>query len=102
MPWRNTTIMDEKYFFINEYLSHRHIITETCKQFGISRTLGYKYIDRYNQSGFKGLEELSRKPKTSPTKTPNKVARDIISLRNKHPRYGADKIKTILERKNQI
>jgi transposase InsO family protein len=98
MPWRNTTIMDEKYFFINEYLAHRHTITETCKQFGISRTLGYKYIDRYNLSGFKGLEELSRKPKTSPTKTPNKVARDIISLRNKHPRYGADKIKTILER----
>ena len=26
------------------------------------------------------------------------MARDIISLRNKHPRYGADKIKTILER----
>jgi len=98
MPWRNTTIMDEKYFFINEYLAHRHTITELCKQFGISRPLGYKYIERYNQTGFKGLEELSRKPKTSPTKTPSKITRDIISIRNKHPRYGADKIKTILER----
>ena len=98
MPWRNTTIMDEKYFFINEYLAHRHTITEICKQFGISRTLGYKYIERYNLMGFKGLEEISRKPKSSPTKTPSKIARDIISIRNKHPRYGADKIKAILER----
>lgn len=98
MPWRNTTIMDEKYFFINEYLAHRYTITELCKQFGISRTLGYKYIERYNKMGFKGLEELSRKPKSSPTKTPSKIVKDIVSLRKKHPRYGADKIKAILER----
>jgi len=98
MPWRNTTIMDEKYFFINEYRAHRHTITEICKQFGISRTLGYKYIERFNQMGFAGLNELSRKPKTSPTKTPARIAKDIISIRTKHPRYGADKIKTILER----
>lgn len=98
MPWRNTTIMDEKYFFINEYLAHRHTIVELCKQFGISRTLGYKYIERFNQMGFTGLNELSRKPKTSPTKTPARITKEIISIRSKHPRYGADKIKTILER----
>ncbi len=59
MPWRNTTIMDEKFFFINEYRAHRLTITELCKQFGISRTLGYKYIERYKILGMKGLEELS-------------------------------------------
>ena len=46
--------MDEKYFFINEYLAHRHTVTELCKQFGISRTLGYKYIKRFNQMGYSG------------------------------------------------
>jgi transposase-like protein len=98
MPWRNTTIMDEKYFFINEYLAHKHTTTELCKQFGISQTLGYKCIKRFSQTGFTGLNELSRKPISSPTKTPARIAKDIIALRRKHPRYGADKIKTILER----
>ncbi len=48
--------------------------------------------------GFAGLNELSKKPKSSPTKTPAGITRDIISIRKKHSRYGADKIKTILER----
>jgi transposase InsO family protein len=90
--------MDEKFFFINEYRAHRLTITELCKQFGISRTLGYKYIERYNTLGMKGLEELSRKPTSSPTKTPSRIANEIIKVRKDHPRYGADKIKTILER----
>jgi len=98
MPWRNTTIMDEKFFFINEYRAHRLTITELCKQFGISRTLGYKYIERYKILGMKGLEELSRRPTSSPTKTPSRIAKEIINIRNEHPRYGAEKIKTILER----
>ena len=37
-------------------LAHRHTITEICKQFDISRPLGYKYIERDKQMGFKVLE----------------------------------------------
>jgi len=98
MPWRNTTIMDEKYFFINEYRAHNFTMTELCKQFGISRTLGYKYVKRFKEMGIKGLEELSRKPKSSPSKTNPKAVKTIITIRTKHSRYGAKKIKTIIER----
>lgn len=46
----------------------------------------------------KGLEEQSKKPKTSPSKTPSKLVKEIIKVRKKHSRYGAEKIKALLER----
>jgi len=49
MPWRNTSIMEERVFFINEYRSGIWTMTELCKKFGISRPLGYM-----NRPGFTG------------------------------------------------
>jgi len=92
MPWRNTSIMDEKYFFINEYRSGIWTITDLCKGFQISRTLGYKYINRFELYGMEGLADLSRKPHSSPKKTPKRIEDTILAFRRKHPRYGPEKI----------
>lgn len=92
MPWRNTSIMEERVFFINEYRSGIWTMTDLCKEFGISRPLGYKYIRRYEQFGIDGLLSISRRPHDIPNKTPQNIERLIVAFRKKHPRYGALKI----------
>ncbi len=59
MPWKETTIMEQKVEFICEWLSRNYTITELCSEFGISRPSGYRLIDRYEKMGIEGLLELS-------------------------------------------
>jgi putative transposase len=33
-----------------------------CREFGISRTTGYKIFTRYNEIGLEGLTDRSRRP----------------------------------------
>jgi putative transposase len=47
MPWSQTSPMDQRTQFIADYLRDRLLMTELCELYGISRTTGYKWIDRY-------------------------------------------------------
>ena len=44
-----------------------------------------------------GLMEPSRKPHNIPNKTPLIIEDQILYLRNKHPRWGAEKLLVLLE-----
>ena len=99
MPWRETSVMEEKTEFILHWLSNKYGVTELSEMFGISRPTAYKYIDSYEKYGMTGLLELPRTPNTVYNKTPNKIESEIIKLRNKHPRWGAPKLAVLLEDK---
>lgn len=47
MPWKETCVMDERVEFIGMYLGGDYTVSELCREFGISRVTGYKYIGRY-------------------------------------------------------
>src|SRR6266403_3167396 len=97
MPWRDMSIMDSKMEFINEYRSGAWTMAELCRQFGISRPLGYKYLRRFEKQGFSGLEEASRAPKAHPNQTPARQEAMILELRREHPNWGAEKLLVILK-----
>ena len=90
------SIMEERFYFINECRSGKRTITDICKDFGISRTLAYRYLDRFEASGMKGLEDLPRTPHSCPNRTPQPIEDKIVVFRKKHPRYGPEKILTKL------
>jgi len=96
MPWKDTSIMEERLSFVYEYLSGAWAFSNLCEEYAISRPTGYKFIDRYEKYGFKGLIDLSRAPITSPNRTPKRLVDAIIKLRAKHPRYGPKKLRTKL------
>lgn len=96
MPWRDYSIMEEKLAFINEYLSGSWTMKDLCESFAISRVTGYKYLDRFRTYGIPGLLESPRNPHSCPHKTPVAIEDAIIALRKEHPRYGAEKLSTIL------
>jgi len=100
MPWKDMSIMDSKIEFINEFRSGAWSMAELCRQFGISRTLGYKYVHRFVQLGWDGLSEVSRAPLVHPNQTPAAQEAAMVSLRKEHPRWGAEKILTILKQEH--
>jgi transposase InsO family protein len=97
MPWKETTTMEQKIEFICEWRTGKYAITELCKNFEISRPTAYKLIARFEEMGFDGLRELSRKPKKShPYKTNEKVINAILKFKEKHKLWGAKKIRILL------
>jgi putative transposase len=96
MPWRQTSPMDQKTQFIADYLRDRLSVTELCALYGVSRKTAYKWIDRSLTHGPQGLEERSRRPRTSPRHTPDHVVAAILDARRRHPSWGAKKLVSLL------
>lgn len=61
MPWKETSIMDERTKFIGRILSGEKI-APLCREFGISRVTGHKIYSRYLKYGAKGIYDRSRSP----------------------------------------
>lgn len=97
MPWKDTSAMEEKVAFINEWLSNRYTVTELCEAYGISRTTAYKHFRRYAREGLKTFLEQSRAPAHHPNQTPQDIELAIIDLRKRHKRWGARKIHRLLK-----
>jgi len=97
MPWKETTIMEQKIEFICEWRTGQYTIAELCRAFEISRPTAYKIIARFETEGYEGLRELSRKPRgTHPNATNEKVVKSILLLKEKHKLWGAKKIHRLL------
>lgn len=63
MPWKETNVDEEKVKFIAAYKNGGWTMTDLCREFGIDRSTGYKYIRRFKDEGIDGLKEKSRAPK---------------------------------------
>ncbi len=98
MPWKETTMLEEKLEFINEWRAGNFNLSELCREFGISRPTAYKYIKRYQQEGIEGPFEKNRKPLSHPRKTPSHIEKAIVSHRKRHPCWGGEKIWKLLQK----
>lgn len=78
---------------------HGLTVTEVCRRYGISRKTYYAYRARYRAEGVEGLEPRSRRPKTTPGRTPAEVEAMVVELRLARPRWGARKIRADLVRR---
>lgn len=80
---------------------HRKVknIALVCRHFDIQRSLFYKWYNRYERLGLKGLEDKSRRPKTlRQSKIPLDQIDLIRKLRKKYPYYSKYKLSVILKR----
>ena len=41
MPWRKSSVMEEKLRFVFEYQQHERSMTELCQRYEIARETGY-------------------------------------------------------------
>lgn len=99
MPWKEMLPMDQKLDFIADYRRDYATFSELCARYGVSRKTGYKWVDRYEEIGSRGLEDLSRRPHSSPCATPLPVVEQLLGLRRSHPSWGAKKLLRVLEKR---
>jgi putative transposase len=57
-------------------------------------------IDRYLRQGPAGLEERSRRPNTSPSRTPDEIQHALLEARRRHPSWGAKKLLTLMHKRH--
>jgi transposase InsO family protein len=76
-------------------------VAKTCRYYGISRPLFYRWRRRYEEEGLDGLKPRSRRPKTSPRATSTEVVGKVIYLRTNY-HFGPQKISLYLKRYHDI
>lgn len=92
MPWQETSPMEERVQFIEDYLEGYYPMTELTARYGISRKTGYKWLERFREQGRRGLADQSRAPHTCPHRIEPEIAERICEARRKHPDWGPKKL----------
>jgi len=67
-------------------------VTEVALRYGVSRQTVYAWRDRFERDGVAGLQEASRRPRTSPQRTDAGIEALTCELRRLHRRRGARRI----------
>jgi putative transposase len=99
MPWQESCAMDERVRFIVDRQSGTWTMTELCERYGISRRVGYKWLDRYRLEGAAGLVDRSHAPHVHGRTTAPNIVEAIIGLRRERPSWGPRKIVAKLEQR---
>lgn len=89
--------MDQKIAFISQALvTTRGQFSALCRQFGIARKTGYKWLARYRTAdSLTALQERSRRPQRSPRRINSGLVAQILALRAPDG-WGARKIAHLL------
>jgi putative transposase len=98
MPWKASSVMDERTRFVLEQERGLHTMTELCEIYDIARETGYYWLRRYQQGGLEALQDRDRAPGRHPNQTPERIEESVLELRRAHMRWGPRKLKRVLER----
>jgi putative transposase len=91
--------MSLKLKFIEQASAPGASISALCREFGVSRQTGHKWLRRYRDQGYLGLVEQSRRPHSSPLVKGEEVVAAIVELRDRRPSWGPEKISRVLAKK---
>lgn len=92
MSWNETCTMKERIKFILAYEADVQPFSALCENFQISRKTGYKWVDRYEAEGLKGLEDKSRAPLHHPNQLSEQIESIIVEAKGKYPHWGPKKL----------
>lgn len=99
MGWKETCAVEERMRFIMAVKKREESFAAICREFGVSRRVGYKWLGRFEEEGVCGLEDRSRAPLHHPHAMKQKVADRCLDVRRGHPSWGPLKVRAYLERK---
>ena len=97
MPWPVKNLIHVRGEFVNLALQRDANVRQLCRRFGISPTIGYKWLERFKREGPKGLMDRSRRPHKSPARTEASLEEKIVALRREHPAWGSRKLRRRLQ-----
>ena len=98
MPWKTMDVREQRVSFVVTAHRGEKPFGALCQEFGISRPTGYLWLARYRQDGLDGIAEHSRRPASSPDRTPVEFEQPVLELRRSYPDWGARKLQVLLRR----
>ena len=93
MPWECRTVEDQRREFAQAAMNCNNF-SALCREYGITRRTGQKWKERYES--FQPLTDRSRRPHTTPSRTPEEVELLILAVRAENPGWGAKTIHSVL------
>ncbi len=90
MPWQECSVESERMAFVIAAQQQDVPLAALCRQFGISRKTGYKWLGRV--AAGEGVASRSRRPHASPAQTPAVIEQQVVDLRTQHPAWGGRKL----------
>lgn len=92
MPWKELSAMDRKVQMIGDWISKEYSVTELSQIYCVSRKTIYKWIERYQEIGASGLNNLSRAPDRHPNAIPSDMIQKLVATKLTHQKWGPKKI----------
>ena len=74
-------------------------VAALCREYGISRQTGHKWIRRYREAATRDLWSRAGGRSRSPLATGEEIVVSILELKQRHSTYGPKKISLVLARK---
>ncbi|QYA06165.1 IS481 family transposase [Agrobacterium larrymoorei] len=90
MAWREVSVVDQRSEFVMLASLEGANVSALSKRFGISRQTGYLWLRRAKAG--ETVQDRSRRPHSSPFRTPDDLERSVVDIRDEHPAWGARKI----------
>lgn len=85
MPWLETNVREQRIQFVIDASKPSANFSAVCRQYGVSRRTGYRWIERYQATGsLTALAERSRRPHQSPRRTAAAITARIVALRREY------------------
>ena len=97
MPWKESCAMSERLRFVQDALADEDTMTALCEEYGISRTAGYKWLERFQLFGAAGLADWPRSPHRHGLAHPVEMVSAVIALKRRYKHYGPKKLRVKLE-----
>jgi putative transposase len=88
--------MGLKLDFVEKAMQPGAKLAPLCREFGVSRPTGTKWVKRFKEEGYAGLEERSRRPTSSPLSLAEELVMAVLEQRDRHPSWGAKKLRDLL------
>ena len=96
MPWRTTSVREQRIQFVIRAQGKREALARLCREFGISRPTGYLWLRRYQKTRtLTAVREQSRRPHHSPQRTTAETEQQVVALRQQTG-WGAKKLRILL------
>jgi transposase InsO family protein len=102
VPWKESCAMQERFKFVLEARKGEKPIAMLCRDFGISRQTGYKWLRRYDEEPYpEALDDRSRRPSHSPGRVDQLVEDIVVAARKRYPHWGPRKLRDILIKRHR-
>ena len=92
MGWKESSVLEQRKSFIEEYLNGNEDLKSLCIKYGVSEKTGHKWKKRFIEKGVSGLSDKSKAPLKCPKQLDEDTVINLIMLKLAHPNWGPKKL----------